>query len=1204
MDSLQAINSKLTVHAAAAQIEKILKISQKSTHQTLPEPELELLKQLCKSNNLRICQLANEVLLHLATEGAVELGQLLGMLMTTLPNTTPGQFIVIGGSIFQLLLLDLRRRCIATENKCNYTCQFDLKPPQHPVILLIEKASTGSTSTVLDLINGILNHSDDIIRTNSIEFLRPVLLHLFVNVAIYADCQPLWKHLVGRALHDRKAETVVFEILAWRRDTTAPQTCYTIGLLTDALEIIQSENEANIQHQLEYALYMAAVLKDYIEYNYDPSRCFALLHKVCVAAMRLDPPPNLDVLMAIIGDLLPVVTPLKLYGLLQLIQVILPGCGNNNRLLIKEAMIQLLGQPSYTATHLTLCDKILTQIEKDFSQADCKNVAGSPNVPVRTTYFHQDSAKWTILCNWWNSSDTAIEDYLRRQKTSSTRFTLALGQLHRSIFLSPFYEQDVWRTNFDSLVKLMYHSDLQVAQCMVPLLYGLAQHKDARRRLHVLQTIASMGAKENLIGILKALTKGLDRSLCLDLYLRLWKAEPRTYPLLYDLLKDTSRQPNEDCWEHTIARAYTIREVCLINPQQHGEDLVNLFSEVLSSPNNNENEVAICLSLDAISSLCEHQVVNIVSTWKVLGFRFANERRPKVIKSLCRFFGSVPLIKVTTLEQESLVNHIIGTLWHYVTDYEDRGVLEAALGTLKYFNPDTLTLRQIPEVYRQGIDLPEPNEEGLSAADSAGSVPPECWIQLLLYTNHCAIEAVGELLAHYITREIECYRGGIYQTPEGRPEPSNLKYLPRASILSTIVNYLITQSTKFTKIETTPELVLVQMLRIVAKPYPKPIPPLNWCFLHEYFVHCFEMRDACLQIAIKQMPYSGTAKRLVENYLNELCETVMLEEDLLKIYAAIAEITEAVQTDIYKRFVHLSLQYLAERAEDQQFADNTPFIQTMALIAGALQRERKYENEDNFDHLCTTLENFFMRFDLESDVFQKYIETLVHLPEKHFTALLKPSTWTGGINVEKLEKTIHLQFAFRRYNPSAKSLHFFGLADIVSAVAKHQEASLNVFFLREWFNFVDQFARDSEEQPSHGKDLIAFIVELIGLLQCNLTATADRIEQSTMFMLDALITAVVSFSGYGGLYGRQTIANDGSLRLAQFPLALVTVFQQNMWREIEIKIYEFLYHLYGIASLPDEYAECLRDALICCKRQPYFQQSKTWPKFVTLRRRL
>uniref|UniRef100_A0A182SNR2 Focadhesin C-terminal domain-containing protein n=1 Tax=Anopheles maculatus TaxID=74869 RepID=A0A182SNR2_9DIPT len=370
------------------------------------------------------------------------------------------------------------------------------------------------------------------------------------------------------------------------------------------------------------------------------------------------------------------------------------------------------------------------------------------------------------------------------------------------------------------------------------------------------------------------------------------------------------------------------------------------------------------------------------------------------------------------------------------------------------------------------------------AADSAGSVPPECWIQLLQYTNHAAIEAAGDLLGHYITHEIKNYRGGIYQTPAGRPEPSNLKYLPRASILSTIVNYLILQSTKFTKSETTAELVLVEMLRIVAKPYPKPIPPLNWCFLHEYFHHCFEMRDACLQIAIKQMPFSGTAKRLVENYLNELCETIMLEEDLVKIYSSIADITEAVQTDVYKQFVHLSLQYLAERAEDKQFPDSTPFIQTIALIGGALQREKKYENEDNFYLLCATLENFFMRFDLGSEVFKKYIEVLVHLPEQHFIELLKPSTWnTGGMNVEKLEKTIYLQFAFHQYNPAAKSLQFLGLPDIISTVAKHSPAdgSLSAFFLQEWYSFVELFARNDEDQ-SDAKALVEFIVELIGLI--------------------------------------------------------------------------------------------------------------------------
>uniref|UniRef100_A0A182R082 DUF3730 domain-containing protein n=1 Tax=Anopheles farauti TaxID=69004 RepID=A0A182R082_9DIPT len=1198
MDTLQAINSKLTVQSAAVQIEKVLKIAHKSktSNRTVNEGDIELLKQLCKSNNLRTCQLANEAILQLAGEGSMELGQALGMLITLLPNTNAGQFIPLSGVIFELLLLDLRRRCTAGSN---YTCQFDLIPPQHPIILLFNKASSlGCTGTVLELIVGVLQYRDDTIRTNSVEFLRPVLLHLFVNMSQFSDCQPIWKLLVQRSLQDPKAISVLYEIIAWRRDTTAPQTAYTVAMLTDALEIFRREQPNDIDIQLPIALYLAVVLKEYVEYNYDPNRCFALMHAVFMAVVKCDPSIALDVMLTIAADMLSVLTPSKVCGLLEIIQTILPTCSKVSCMVMKEALIQLLGQPSYTTRHLAQCDKLLQAIEN-------QKYSPGTELCVRTVFFHADLAKWTILSNWWTVNETATEHYLQRCGSSGIRFTVILGQLHRSIFLSPAYEEVAWRRSFDRMVNLMKHNELHVAQSMVPLLYGLAQQKDARRRLHILQTIASMGAKENLIGILKALTKDLDRALCLDLYLRLWKAEPRTYPLLYDLLKDTSRQPKEDHWEHTIARAYTIREVCLIKPQQHGEDLVNLFSEVLSNPKNNENEVAICLSLDAISSLCENHVVNIVSTWKVLGFRFANERRPKVIKSLCRFFASVPLIKITSIEQERLVNHIIGTLWHYVTDYEDREIIEAALGTLKHFNPELLTLRQIPEVFRQGIELLEASEDDadISPADSPGSVPPECWIQLLQYTNHCAIDAVGDLVAHYITREVETYRGGIYQTPEGRPEPSNLKYLPRASILSTIVNYLIVQSTKFAKSDCANELVLVQMLRIVAKPYPKPIPPLNWCFLHEYFHHCFEMRDACLQIAFKQMPYSGTAKRLVENYLSELCETIMLEEDLLKIYAAIADVTETLQPDIYKRFVHLSLQYLAERAEDAQFPESASFVQAMALIGQALRREKKYENEDNFQLLCTTLENFFMRFTLDSETFRKYIETLVHLPAHHFESLLKPSTWKEEINEEKLRKTIYLQFAFLKHNPTAKSLHFHGLADIVTTVAKRfqKDPETCTLLSEAFFNFVEVFTRDNEQESPDVKALVGFMAELIGLIQCALTVTDVQIQPATLFMIDMLMVAVVSFSGYGGLYGEQAIALDHSLRLSLFPVALVTTFQHNVWREIEIKVYEFLYHLCGIASLPKEYAVCLRNALICCKKQPYFQQPKTWPKFVTLR---
>ncbi|XP_050072773.1 focadhesin [Anopheles maculipalpis] len=1204
MHSLQAVNSRLTLQSAASQIANILKAARKTgrDNPAVIDDAVNVLKQLFQSNNIRICQLAIEAALQLTMERYVEPGQMLGILMTLLPNSNSGQCNALTSILFHLLKMDLRQRCTGPSSMDFYQHGFEVS--KHPLILLFDKSNKENRKNILDRMIMMMEDRDGVIYNNIIEFLHTVLLHVFINVGIYDDCRQVWKLLVRRTImQDSKAKWLLFQILSWCSDATATQTFFTVGLLTDALEIVLDENLSYVTLQLEYAVYLAVVLKNYIENNFDPSRCFSLLRKFCTRAIQRDPPPNLDVLLTIATDLLSYVSPRNMLGLLEIIQTILPFCGKVSCMLTKEAMVQLLGQSSYIMIHMPLCEQIFKTIEKDLANEE-RWKEPTPMIcdTQGTMYFHEDLAKWTILCEWWNSHDMAIDDYLVTRGPVSVRFSRNLSQLHRSIFLSSSYDENVWKTNLGQLVNLMKDSEVQVAQSMVPLLYGLAHHRDARRRLHVLQTVASMGAKENLIGILKAFTKDLDRAMCLDLYLRLWKAEPRTYPLLYDLLKDTSRQSNEDRWEYTIARAYTIREVCLINPTQHGEDLVNLFSEVLSNPNNNENEVAICLSLDAISSLCENQVVNIVSTWKVLGFRFADERRPKVIKSLCRFFANVPLIKVTSPEQEVLVNHIISTLWHYVTDYKEREIIEAALGTLKHFLPDTLTLRQIPELFRQGIELPEQNN-GDSPADAAGSVPPECWIQLLQYTNHCAIEAVGDLVSHYITHEIGSYRGGVYQTPAGRPEPSNLKYLPRASILSTILHYLILQSTKFTKSESTAEIVLLQMLRIIAKPYPKPIPPLNWCFLHEYFHHCFEMRDACLQIAIKQMPFSGTAKRLVENYLNELCETIMLEEDLLKIYASIANITDGVQPEIYKSFVHLSLQYLSERAQDKQFGDNAPFIQTMTLIGGALQRDKKYENEDNYLLLCTTLENFFMRFDLGSEVFKKYIETLVHLPEQHFAELLKPSTWTGAISVEKLEKTIYLQFAFHQYNPTAKSLHFVGLSDIIATLAKksHNDGSLRAYFLQEWFSFVERFARYDESDQSDGKALVGFIAELIGMIQCKLIETDDsRMMMGDPFMVDTLMTAVISFSGYGGLYGGKMIANDEMSRLKLFPLALLTVLEQNVWREIEIKIFEFLFSLYFGASFLQEYNDCLMNTFTCCKKQHYFKDPKNRRKLLSL----
>lgn len=47
----------------------------------------------------------------------------------------------------------------------------------------------------------------------------------------------------------------------------------------------------------------------------------------------------------------------------------------------------------------------------------------------------------------------------------------------------------------------------------------------------------------------------------MDIYLRLWRVEPRTYPFLIKLLAQPLRESNNS-WEHEIAKSYTIREIC------------------------------------------------------------------------------------------------------------------------------------------------------------------------------------------------------------------------------------------------------------------------------------------------------------------------------------------------------------------------------------------------------------------------------------------------------------------------------------------------------------------------------------------------------------------------------------------------------------------------------------------------------------------
>lgn len=338
------------------------------------------------------------------------------------------------------------------------------------------------------------------------------------------------------------------------------------------------------------------------------------------------------------------------------------------------------------------------------------------------------------------------------------------------------------------------------------------------------------------------------------------------------------------------------------SPTQHGSDLVSHLSDTLNSCTDESGDLATSLALDAIVALCDSHTVNITSTWRVLSSKFRHEKRPRALKSLFNFFGHVPQLQTPTLEYTQLVDDALDTLWQTVCRSENPEMIQEALRSLKQFEIGTLlTLQHIPPQFKQDISsIREFAASGREVIDlQAQMVPGRCWVQLLQKIRPDCGAAVADLIAHHIYSEINGYRSNVYMLPMGKPEPHKLQKLTEKSVLLAVVNYLVTQSRYGDHINE--PYAVTNALRAISRKFPKPIPPLDWCFLHSFFHLSFDARKYCILIAKNQMLHSGTARRLLENFLVEF-EPNCFEEDLLLLFSLLPEIANGVSLQILKNF--------------------------------------------------------------------------------------------------------------------------------------------------------------------------------------------------------------------------------------------------------------------------------------------------------------
>lgn len=345
------------------------------------------------------------------------------------------------------------------------------------------------------------------------------------------------------------------------------------------------------------------------------------------------------------------------------------------------------------------------------------------------------------------------------------------------------------------------------------------------------------------------------------------------------------------------------------------------LSNILNHSSGFDGETSTIIAIEAIIALCKSHTINIASTWKALSQKFENEQRKRPLVTLCKFFGQVPLLRSPTLEYEQLYSESIAKLWHYVAYSECSEIISGALTALKNFDYCGFALAQIPEMFRQNLVIPSAYTKKAidvnpDPVDVLDYIPGQCWIQLIQNVNPLAIEFASDLVAHYIHNEIDSYRSGVYQLPEGKPEPNNLKQLHNRSPLRYVVEYLTMEAKKSIKGN---EAVVRNCLRCLSKKFPKPIPPLDMYFLIHFMNDDIDMKKYCIRILANQILQSGTAKNLLENYVSKFAEDQLNDFGEIEIVLdVLVEIINGISTDISKQFMKRLFEFSYQKSQSER----------------------------------------------------------------------------------------------------------------------------------------------------------------------------------------------------------------------------------------------------------------------------------------------
>ncbi|XP_017040742.1 focadhesin [Drosophila ficusphila] len=1204
MDDFASIKPHSSVVKLASCLEKIYAKVVESREKQVPEhqiKEIEFLKSQCKHDHMQLSLMSCQTLVRLVDEGVLEANGVQNSLLSMLANAGPMHFAIITESILGLQLLSLKRKTSLLKDQETYQCSYGLKTQQHPLISLLQHSSA-NMHDVSNKIIGICQHHDKGIRDYSIEYLRPVFLYVLCNPQTLHDVKPIWTCLLNLSGKQPEARALMQELLAWSKFNNASTCLCTSILVIEAIDhFLQREDYAQ---SIDLGIYQACLIKQLANYGIDPRPSLQCLLRV-LHATREHTKDHYHVLLVLLSEVLHVLSPFYLADLLRIIVfvVVQERCGHEYILnMCLDGIIQWMSQTAFIpAEGLALAHQIVQRVlDTERSEQEGEIITTSQLKPAHMRNYHPDIAiafDLATLVESFDASDNqdvfAFVDALNVK--ANTAFCQRLHLFLRALFLSKKPPVDCWFKIYEVILQIVKVNEGIAYDFLMTYIFKLAHESNPELQLELLRGLASFAVSKDNVPMILNTIRNLSTengTFCVDLYLRLWRVETRTYPFLMKQIAQPLPD-NDKRWELQIARTHAMREICQEKPTLHGSELLPHLSNTLNNSFDEAGDLATSLALDAIYALCDSHTVNIASTWQALGSKFRNEQRPQTLKSLYKLFGLVPLLQTPTLEYEKLADDALEQLWQAISrPGTDAAQVRNALAALKNYEPGiTLNLRHIPAQFRfeivgggVGVGVPG-GREVMDLQQEA--VPGEVWVQLLQKIRPECGDAAADLISHHISSEIGGFRSGVYRLPEGKPEPRKLVGLFASSPLRAVTNYLVSQA-RFGDYVPEPYAVTFA-LRSLSKKFPKPIPPLDWSCLTSFFHLSFDARKYCIMIAKNQAVNSGTAKRLLENFLVDF-EPNCFEEDLLLLFSLLPEIANSVSLQILKNFAEKVAVYCFKESQLNDFAEGCLFEKFLESVKYIFTG--KCDIPEVLDVFTLIVERYMDSMNLDSRLFERYTEVVATLHPNAIDGLTTPANW-WETPVGKLKKATIIRCYLVLYNEKLPN-PLKWLTPIVDAYEKREEE--RSFFYRHLSATL--YAFGSDEHSSN------WIGEMFLEIQMLLAEVSNKEKVNrALYLLDTFILAVDVLSGCAVLLGSvDVVATNDKQRLSLFPESLQYLCDHIFWKDQEAKIYEFLFNLYKHIALPSSYADVFREAIICSRNKPYFDNKGVWTKYVGMRK--